>query len=287
MAYSLNDLKQPEVLLDAATPLLLGLLGAALTFLIGKWVIRLLVNGIRRGMRRARVDDTLGDFLSNLLYGIGLAVVIISALGQLGVNTTSAAALLGGAALAIGLSLQGQLSSLAAGVILILFRPFKKGDFVSIGGAMGVVEEIKIIHTTLKTLDNQIVVVPNNNITTQNITNFSALPTRRIDLTIGIGYGSDLLKAKRLLQELLETEPRILKDPAPSVVVTELADNAVNFAFRGWTASGDWWSTRCDLTERIKLRFDEEGIEIPFPQRTVHVEGLADVLRKDSTNTGG
>lgn len=287
MAYSLNDLKQPEVLLDAATPLLLGLLGAVLTFLIGKWVIRLLVNGIRRGMRRARVDDTLGDFLSNLLYGIGLAVVIIAALGQLGVNTTSAAALLGGAALAIGLSLQGQLSSLAAGVILILFRPFKKGDFVSIGGAMGVVEEIKIIHTTLKTLDNQIVVVPNNNITTQNITNYSALPTRRIDLTIGIGYGSDLLKAKRVLQALLETEPRILKDPAPSVVVTELADNAVNFAFRGWTASGDWWSTRCDLTERIKLRFDEEGIEIPFPQRTVHVEGLADVLRKDSTNTGG
>jgi small conductance mechanosensitive channel len=279
MAYSWEELKQPEVLLEAATPVVLSVLGALLTFLIGKWLIRLIVNGVRRGMRRARVDDTLGDFLGNVLYGIGLAVVIIAALGQLGVNTTSAAALLGGAALAIGLSLQGQLSSLAAGVILIIFRPFKKGDFVNIGGAMGVVEEIKIIHTTLKTLDNQIVVVPNNNITTQNITNYSALPTRRIDLTIGIGYGSDLLKAKQVLQELLETEPRILKDPAPSVVVSELADNAVNFAFRGWTASGDWWATRCDLTERIKLRFDEEGIEIPFPQRSVHVEGLADALR--------
>ncbi|MFP5357366.1 MAG: mechanosensitive ion channel family protein [Gammaproteobacteria bacterium] len=278
MTISWDKLTDAEYLAAAALPLLGSLLAAIATFFIGKWIAQRLIKLLRAAMRKAHMDDTLADFLSNLLYGVALAVVIIAAMGHLGVETTSAAAILGGAALAIGLSLQGQLSSLAAGVMLIIFRPFKKGDFVQIGGTTGIVDEIKIIYTVMKTLDNQVVVVPNANITTQTITNFSALPTRRIDLTVGIGYGSDLRKAKQLLEEIINTEPRRLEDPAPTVQVKELADNSVNFAVRLWVNSGDWWATRCDLTERIKLSFDEHGIEIPFPQRTVHVPGLAEAL---------
>lgn len=279
MTELLDRLSDTEALVTTGLPLVLNVVAALATFFIGKWVIKGLIALLRRMMRRANTDETLASFLSNVLYGVGLAIVIISALGHLGVDTTSAAAVLGGAALAIGLALQGQLSSLAAGVILIIFRPFKRGDFVEIGGTMGVVDEVKIIHTTMKTLDNQVVIVPNSNITTQTITNYSALPTRRIDLTVGIGYGSDLRKAKRLLETMLAEEDRILPEPAPTVQVKELADNSVNFAFRGWTKSSDWWGTRCDLTERIKLVFDEEGIEIPFPQRSLHIEGLAEALK--------
>lgn len=273
MAFSLDHLPDADTVIATATPMALNLLAALATFFVGKWLVMLLVRGVRQAMRRGRVDDTLTDFLGNVLFGLGFAVVVISALGQLGVNTTSAAALLGGAALAIGLSLQGQLSSFAAGVILIIFRPFKKGDFVQIGGTLGVVEEIKIIHTVMKTPDNQVVIVPNNNITTATITNFSALPTRRIDLTVGIGYGSDLLKAKRVLEQLITDEGRTLAEPAPTVVVRDLGESSVDFAVRLWVNNPDWWSTRCDLIERIKLRFDAEGIEIPFPQRTVHLAG--------------
>jgi small conductance mechanosensitive channel len=282
MTISWDKLTDAEYLAAAALPLLGSLLAAIATFFIGKWIAQRLIKVLRAAMRKAHMDDTLADFLSNLLYGVALAVIIIAAMGHLGVETTSAAAILGGAALAIGLSLQGQLSSLAAGVMLIIFRPFKKGDFVQIGGTTGIVDEIKIIYTVMKTLDNQVVVVPNANITTQTITNFSALPTRRIDLTVGIGYDSDLRKAKQLLEEIINTEPRRLEDPAPTVQVKELADNSVNFAVRLWVNSGDWWTTRCDLTERIKLSFDEHGIEIPFPQRTVHVPGLTEALAQKS-----
>jgi small conductance mechanosensitive channel len=282
MTISWDKLTDVEHLAAVGLPLLGSLLAAIATFFIGKWIAQRLIKLLRAAMRKAHMDDTLADFLGNLLYGVALAVIIIAAMGHLGVETTSAAAILGGAALAIGLSLQGQLSSLAAGVMLIMFRPFKKGDFVQIGGTTGVVDEIKIIYTVMKTLDNQLVVVPNANITTQTITNFSALPTRRIDLTVGIGYGSDLRKAKQLLEEIINSEPRRLEDPAPTVQVKELADNSVNFAVRLWVNSGDWWATRCDLTERIKLSFDEQGIEIPFPQRTVHVPGLAEALAKKS-----
>lgn len=264
----------PEQILATAQPLLVKVLAALLIFFIGKWVARIAINLMKKGMLRASMDETLVTFLSNVIYGFAMAVVIISALGQVGVSTTSAAAVLGGAAIAIGLSLQGQLSSLAAGVILILFRPFKRGDFVKIGGEMGVVDEIKIIHTVLKSPDNQFVVVPNNNVTTQIITNFSALPTRRVDLTIGIGYGSDLLKAKTILKEMIDAEPRRLEEPAAAIMVKDLGESSVDFAVRFWVNSSDWWSTRCDMIERIKLRFDAEDIEIPFPQRTVHHVGL-------------
>ncbi len=280
MKLSLEELKNPESWLEIGLPILGHVVAALAVFFIGKWVAAAQVRVVRAAMMRAKMDETLASFLGTVLYGLALAVVIIAALGQLGVETTSAVAILGGAALAIGLALQGQLSSFAAGVILILFRPFKRGDFVNIGGTMGIVEEIKIVHTILRTLDNQLVYVPNSNITTNTITNFSAMPTRRIDLTVGIGYGSDLRKARAVLQQLIDEETRKLPEPAPTIQVKELADNSVNFAVRFWVNSPDWWTTLCDTTERIKLAFDENGIEIPFPQRSLHIEGLADLLPK-------
>lgn len=267
----MTSLPAPEALVEAALPLGLKLLAAIAIFVVGRWLLKLAIRAVRTAMARAHADPMLVGFVGNVLHGVGLAVIIIAALGQLGVNTTSAAAVLGGAALAIGLSLQGQLSSLAAGVILILFRPFHKGDFVQVGGTTGIVEEIKIIHTVLRTPDNQMVVVPNNNITTQTITNFSALPTRRIDLTIGIGYGSDLRRAREILDRLIAEEPRILAEPKPAVMVKDLGESSVDFAVRAWVNTPDWWATRCELIERIKLAFDAEDIEIPFPQRTVHL----------------
>jgi small conductance mechanosensitive channel len=283
---TLAKLRDSEKLLDLALPVLGNILAALAIFFVGKWLVRILLHLMRKAMQRARMDETLARFVSNVLYGLAMAVVVITALGKLGVETTSAAAILGGMALAIGLSLQGQLSSLAAGVILIVFRPFKRGDLVNVGGTLGLVDEIKIVHTVLKTLDNQVVYVPNSNITTSTITNFSALPTRRIDLTVGIGYNSDLRHAKQLLEQLLASERRGLPAPAATVEVKELADDAVNFAVRLWVKSEDWWAVQCELTERIKLLFDEHGIDIPFPQRTVHVEGLRELLGTREAGNG-
>lgn len=275
MEFSTEALSDPQALATAAMPFVQNIVFALAIFIIGRWVAKLVIRMTRGAMGKAKLDDTLIDFLGNVLYGLLLAVIIISALGKLGIDTTSAAALLGGAALAIGLALQNQLSSFAAGVMLILFRPFAKGNVVDVGGQLGLVEEIKITSTILKTFDNQLVWMPNAQVWGNKITNYSALPTRRVDLTIGIGYGSDLKLAKDILMRLLTEDARVLDDPAPTVVVSALADNSVNFAMRGWTASADWWATRCDLTEKVKLEFDANNIEIPFPQRTVHVRNEA------------
>lgn len=282
MAVSLESFKNPHALidlgLDLGLPMLAHLLAAIAVFYGGRWLARGLIRLLSMGMSRAGVDETLVAFLRNVLNGLSLAVIVIAALGQLGVETTSAVAMLGGAALAVGLALKDQLSSFAAGVMLILFQPFRRGDFVSVGGTLGTVEEIKIVHTVLKTLDNQQVFVPNSNITTATITNYSALPTRRIDLTVGIGYTSDLRKAKTLLQHIVDSEPRRLQEPEATIQVIELAESSVNFAVRFWVNNADWWDTLCDTTERVKLEFDANGIEIPFPQRSVHIEGLAGLL---------
>jgi small conductance mechanosensitive channel len=274
MSVSMETLTDPAALGAAVIPLIINVLAALLIFIIGKWVARQFVNLAQKGMTRSRMDPTLVPFLGNVIYGIALAVILISALGRLGIDTTSAAAVLGGAAIAIGLSLQNQLSSFAAGVMLIMFRPFKVGDFVQAGGVMGTVELIKITHTILKSPDNQEITVPNAQVWGSTITNFSARPTRRVDLLIGISYNADLRKAKATLERIMKEEARLLEDPAWSVVVTALNDSSVDFAVRGWTNSGDWWATRCDLIERIKLTFDDEGIEIPFPQMDVHVRDM-------------
>jgi small conductance mechanosensitive channel len=211
-------------------------------------------------------------FLSSILRWVLLLFVVIAALSQLGINTTSLVALLGAAGLAIGLSLQSSLSNFASGVMLIIFRPFTKGHFVEAGGATGVIEKISIFTTTMTTPDNKEVIVPNGAILASNITNFSARPTRRVDMVFGISYDDDIRKAKALLAEILAADQRVLPEPAPVVAVGALADSSVNFLVRPWVNSADYWAVYWDTQEAVKLKFDEAGISIPYPQMDVHLD---------------
>ncbi len=245
------------------------LLGAIIIFVVGRWIAKLLTDWSARAIKK-KADPTLVDFCSNIFYAVLLAAVVIAALDRLGVRTTSLLALLGAAGLAVGLAMKDSLSNFASGVMLIAFRPFRAGEFVQVAGELGTVEHVRIFHTLLKTPNGQALWIPNGNITNGNITNFSSKPTRRVDLTIGVSYDDDLRKVRQVLEEVLKSEPRILEDPAPQILVTELADSSVNFKVRPWTKTDDWWATTCDLTEKIKLTFDEQGITIPYPQRDVH-----------------
>ena len=245
---------------------------ALLIFVIGKMVVGLVSNAMNKVMQKAKLDPILISFLTGILRNVLLLLVIVFALSQLGLDTTSLVALLGAAGLAVGLALKDSLSHFAAGVMLILFRPFKVGDFVEVDGVMGSVEQITILSTRLKSGDNKVITVPNANVFGNTMTNFSEQPTRRIDFVFGIGYGSDLLKAKSILEEMVANHDLILKDPAPRVAVHELADSSVNFICRPWVNSADYWPVYWDMMEKVKLRFDEEGIEIPFPQVSVHME---------------
>jgi small conductance mechanosensitive channel len=244
---------------------------ALVIFVIGRWIARLLAKGLQKMMTKGNVDPMLINFLGNIAYTALLAVVVLAALEQLGVNTTSALAILGAAGLAVGLALKDSLSSFAAGVMLIIFRPFKLGDFVEAGGVMGVVEEIRIFHTMLKTGDNREITMPNSQIYSGTIINYSARETRRIDLVIGIGYGDDIKQARNIINDILAANTNLLQDPAPTVMLLELGESSVDFAVRPWVKAADYWSTRADLLEAIKTKFDQEGISIPYPQRDVHV----------------
>lgn len=245
---------------------------AALVILIlGRWVAKLIEKIIHRMMEKRNVDPTIITFTSNLTYIALLAFVVLAALGKLGIQTTSFIAVLGAAGLAIGLALQGSLSNFAAGFLLIVFRPFRVGDFIEGAGVLGVVEKIQIFTTQLKTADNKTIIIPNAKLTDDNIVNWSIKGTRRVDLVMGIGYGDDIDKAKSVISGVLGEDSRILKDPAPMVAVSELADSSVNFVVRPWVKSEDYWGVYFDLTEKIKKRFDAEGISIPYPQRDVHV----------------
>ncbi|MEK9712886.1 MAG: mechanosensitive ion channel domain-containing protein [Thalassolituus sp.] len=245
---------------------------AILVFVIGRIIASAVTKGTRKVMEKASLEPMLVNFLSNIIGSVLLLLVVVFSLSQLGVDTTSLVALLGAAGLAVGLALKDSLSHFAAGVMLILFRPFKVGDFCELDGEMGTVEQITILHTRLKTPDNKVITIPNGNVFSSTMTNFSEQPTRRADMVFGIGYGSDLLKAKKILEEMCAADERILADPAPKIAVGELADSSVNIICRPWVNAGDLWPVIWDMNERVKLRFDEEGIEIPFPQVSVHME---------------
>jgi small conductance mechanosensitive channel len=204
-----------------------------------------------------------------------MALVVISALGQLGVNTTSFAAIIAAAGLAIGFALQGSLGNFAAGIMLIIFRPFKAGDFVEAGGVAGVVEDVQIFATKIRTGDNKEITVPNGAITGSSIVNYSAKPTRRVDMVFGIGYDDDIKRAKEILEQVVTSDQRVLSDPAPTIAVSELADSSVNFVVRPWVNSGDYWPVLFDITENVKLEFDKQSVSIPFPQTDVHVHQSA------------
>lgn len=244
---------------------------ALLIFIVGRIVVGILISLFGKVMARSKYDSMLVGFVKSILNAILMLFVVVASLDQLGVDTTSLVALLGAAGLAIGLSMKDSLANFAAGVMLLVFRPFKAGDYVEAGGTAGSVKNIGIFTSTFNTPDNKMVIVPNGAIYGGNITNFSAMETRRVDMVVGISYGSDLRKAKQILTDMLAADPRILKDPAPKVAVSELADSSVNFVVRPWVKSADFWAVKFDLTEAIKLRFDEENIGIPFPQMDVHL----------------
>ena len=245
---------------------------ALLIFVIGKWLARVISNMLVKAMEKKRVDVTITRFIGSLVYGALFAFVIVAALSQLGIETTSFIAVLGAAGLAVGLALQGSLSNFASGVLLIMFRPLRAGDFVEVAGVAGSVEEVGIFTTNLRTGDNKSIIIPNSSVMGDTITNYSLKPTRRIDLVIGISYDADIRRAKELLNQITSADQRILKDPETGIAVAELADSSVNFNVRPWVKSADYWPVKSDLLEAIKIRFDEHGIGIPYPQVDVHID---------------
>ena len=244
---------------------------ALAVFLIGKRIARALTNLILAGLRKSDVDRELVGFLEGLIYWGLFVVVLIAALGQLGIQTASFVAILGAAGLAVGLALQGSLSNFAAGVLIILLRPFKVGEFVQIAGESGTVHNIKIFTSELRTGDNKAVIIPNARVLAGNIVNFSSTGTRRVDMVFGIGYDDDIDKAREVILRVLASEARILPEPSTLVAVDALADSSVNFVVRPWVNADDYWGVYRNLTEQIKKGFDDADITIPYPQRVVTV----------------
>ncbi|NBB79399.1 MAG: mechanosensitive ion channel [Verrucomicrobia bacterium] len=260
-----------EQIIDALARYGMQIVAAVIILVVGLWLAKKLKALFVNALQKKEVDPTLVGFFSSLLYGAITVFVVIAAISKLGVQTTSFVAVIGAAGLAVGLALQGSLSNFASGVLLILFKPFSAGDFISAGGEMGTVVEVSILTTEMKTPDNKKIIMPNSQIMGGSITNFSAHPTRRVDMTFGVSYSDDLNKTKAILEELIEADERILKDPAPQVVVGNLGDSSVDFIVRPWANTADFWAVKFDFTKAVKERFDAEGISIPFPQRDVHV----------------
>lgn len=252
--------------------LYLGDVCAAVAIFILGFLGAKLVKGILRRMMTSRgVDPAIVVFMSNIAYYVLLVMVLIATISKLGIQTTSFVAIIGAAGLAVGLALQGSLSNFAAGFLIIIFRPFKTGDYVNAGGAEGFITAIDIFYTVLKTVDNKVVIIPNSKITSDNIVNFSKQETRRVDHVVGVSYGDDIEKVRSILKRIADEDPRILKDPPVDIFVREFADSSVNFTFRGWVKTADYWDVFFNNNEKIKKYFDAEGVSIPFPQRDVHL----------------
>ncbi len=271
----LEKFLNPEMITTYLVPWGIRIVSALAVFVIGRWIIKIVVRFAERMMQKAHVDKMLTTFTGNILNAVLLVVVVIAALDQLGIQTTSLLAVFGAAGLAIGLALKDSLANFSSGVMLIVFRPFKVGDFIEAAGISGVVEEVRIFSTMLRTGDNREIIIPNSQIYDSPIINVSARTTRRIDMVFGIGYEDDLRKAKQLIEAAFAADTRILDDPAAAVSVAELADSSVNINARPWVKSEDYWAVRSDLLENIKLSFDSNGISIPYPQQDVHMHNAA------------
>lgn len=265
----------PEMLINLQNeyviPWGINILTALAVFIIGRIVVGLVMRLVKKLLNKSKMDNMLINFVTSILGSLLLLFVIVASLDQLGVNTSSFIAIVGAAGLAIGLSLQDSLKNFAAGVLLVVFRPFREGDFVEAAGVSGVVESISIFSTVMRTGDNREVIVPNGPIYSGVITNYSKRDTRRVDMVFGIGYEANLLQAKQLLADILAEDERVLAEPKSVIAVSELADSSVNFVVRPWVRTADYWAVLWDTTEKVKLRFDEAGISIPFPQMDVHV----------------
>jgi small conductance mechanosensitive channel len=258
--------------LDLAITYGMKLIVSIIIFVIGKWVAKALSNATEKLMTRGKIDFTLVKFAGNIVYVLLLAVVIMAAISNLGIQTTSFVALLGAVGLAVGLALQGSLANVGAAVLIILFRPFRVGDLIQAAGTLGTVEEVSMFSTILGTLDGKTIIIPNSAVIGGTITNFSLKATKRVDLTFGIGYDDDLRAAKSLLEGIASGDPLVLTEPAPMVAVSELGDNSVNFTYRVWVNTPDYWTVYFGTIEKVKLAFDDNGISIPYPQMDVHLD---------------
>ncbi|NKB67027.1 MAG: mechanosensitive ion channel [Candidatus Latescibacteria bacterium] len=248
-----------------------SVIAALLILIIGRFAAGLISRGIKRGLAKRDVDEAIVSFAGSLSYTVILVAVVLAVLAQFGVQTASFVAVLAAGAFAVGFALQGSLSNFAAGVLILVLRPFKIGDVIEAAGVLGTVKEIHLFTTVMSSPDNIMIMVPNSQIYGHTIKNYAGYDTRRVDMVIGIGYSSSMQKAQELLLELIKADERILADPEPTVAVAELADSSVNFNVRPWVKREDYWAVRFDLTEKIKEAFDANGIEIPFPQRTIHM----------------
>ena len=276
-AYS----KYMDLAIEYGTEYGIKIIGAILIFVIGKMIAKSLGKLTRRVMDKYEVETTLTQFAqSSVYYGL-LIVVIMAAISQLGIQTTSFMAILGAAGLAIGLALKDTLSNIGAAVVILVFRPFKVGDYINAGGAEGVVDQISLFTTTISPVDNRTVIVPNSAIASGNITNFSSKPVRRIDHAVGIGYDDDIKKAKDVMYSVIAADARTLLDPEPLVAVTDLGDSSVNFTVRAWVKSEEYWDAYFDLIENVKLALDENGISIPYPQMDIHTDSLEEITTKE------
>lgn len=277
-----------QTLIHDGVELGINILLALLIFFVGKWVGKRILAVINRMLERSRLDQTVVNFLNNLLYGLMIVTVLLAALNKLGINTNSFVAVLGAAAVAIGMSLKDQLSNLAAGVMIVVFRPFGRGDYVEVGGQTGTVIDITLVNTRIRTPANHEIIIPNGDIMTNSSTNYTSLPTRRVDVLVGIGYHSDIQKAREAMLSVASHHDKILKHPAPNVRVTALSESSVDLTLYVWTENNDWFDVQCDLLEKVKYAFDEAGVDIPFPNRTVHIQGveeLSKLLKEQKSET--
>lgn len=254
-----------------ATTYGLQVIGAILILIVGRIAAGICRGIVNRLLGKAKADPAIVSFAGGVVYILVIVFAVLAALAKFGIQTASFVAILGAAGFAVGFALQGSLSNFASGILILAFRPFRVGDFIDAAGVMGTVKDIHLFTTILATPDNVQIIVPNSKLYGDIIKNFSANATRRVDLVIGIGYGSSVQKAYEVIESILKEDPRILSDPAPQVALSELADSSVNFVVRPWVKAADYWSVRFDVTRKIKEAFDAKGIEIPFPQRTVHI----------------
>lgn len=247
------------------------LAGAILALIIGLWLANMIAGGLNRSMEKSEVDPSLRPFVKSLVSTLLKVLVVVSVLGMVGIQMTSFIAILGAAGLAIGMALSGTMQNFAGGVMILIFKPFKVGDFIDAQGYTGTVNTIQIFNTILKTPDNKTIIIPNGGLSTSSMVNYSTEPTRRVDWTFGIAYGDDIDKAKEVLHSLLVTNESVLKDPEPFVELGELADSSVNITVRAWVNAADYWAVHFYMLDMVYRKFAEEGLNIPFPQMDVHV----------------
>lgn len=271
---SADALKYKDYLIDFIMDYGPKLIGAVLVLIFGFWVVKMLTKGFDNLMVRSKLDDSLRPFLRSLVSTLLKVLLAISIMGMLGIEMTSFIAILASAGLAVGLALSGTLQNFAGGVMILIFKPFKVGDFIDAQGHSGTVKEIQIFVTILNTPDNITIIIPNGGLSNNSMINYSSRSTRRVDWTVGVAYGESVEKVRKVIRKLIDDDPRILDDPASFIKVGELADSSVNFTVRGWVKADDYWDVFFDMNEKIYTTFDREGISIPFPQMDVHMNNV-------------